>query len=72
MDHVLSEPAELTEELYGKTHCVFGSTLTHKSLLCIYFSCPGEMSLRWGKLCLPSPGKGSECVCVCVCTKASK
>lgn len=56
------------ESFTAKTHCVFGSTLTHKSLLFIYFFCPGQKSPQWGKVGLPSPG--SLCVCVCLCTGA--
>ena len=70
MGHMVSQPAELTEKLYTRTHCVSWSALTHKSFSFIYFSCPEEMSQRSGKVCLPSPGVAwvlSVWLRLCVC-----
>lgn len=56
-------------ELYGEsTIVVFPSSPPHKSLLFIYFSCPGEMSWqRGGGVCLPAGKASVQCVCVGVC-----
>lgn len=57
-------------KLYGEsTIVVFTSSLPHKSLLFIYFSCPGEMSWQQGGgkfACLPAGKASVHCVCVCV------
>lgn len=72
MGCVLSEPSELTGELYGGAHCVSAALLPHKSLLFIYFSFPGEMLQRATFLAIPWPVHSVcvcvfFCMCVCVC-----
>lgn len=61
MGRALSEPSELTEP-----HSVFAAMLPHKSLLFIYFSCPGEMLLQRGERFLPDHGQLWMLVRMCV------
>lgn len=74
MGCVLSEPSELTGELYGREHCVSVALLPHKSLLFIYFSFPGEMLLQREQRFLLYHGRFIVCVCVlfCACVCALK